>query len=181
MTYGMKDRFLRMAAYNGRANEELYEALSRVTDRARKRDTGSWFGSIHGILNHVVICDINWLRRYRALAPDSTILADPALDPPGLSWDHDLHDDFGRLRDARTAVDVVIRRWFAGFAEQRYGEVFLYRDSKGTSREAAAAEAFDFLFVHQVHHRGQISQILDALGVPNNMADNVGFLARDGG
>jgi uncharacterized damage-inducible protein DinB len=39
-----------------------------------------------------------------------------------------------------------------------------------------AASAFEFLFVHQTHHRGQVSQILDRLGLPNNVADNAAFL-----
>ena len=37
-------------------------------------------------------------------------------------------------------------------------------------------QAFEFLFVHQIHHRGQVSQVLDLLGLPNNFADNVAFL-----
>jgi uncharacterized damage-inducible protein DinB len=39
-----------------------------------------------------------------------------------------------------------------------------------------AGAAFEFLFLHQTHHRGQISQILDAMGLPNNLADNVAYL-----
>jgi len=174
-----KDRFVRLARYNERANREMLEALSLITDKARRRDVGSWFGSIHGILNHVIVSDINWLFRYGALAPDSPVLKDPQLHPASLSWQHDLHDDFEALASHRRAVDGLIRAWFAEFPELRYGELFSYRDSKGAARSAIACDAFDFLFVHQAHHRGQMSQILDTLGVPNNVADNVGFLARD--
>jgi len=39
-----------------------------------------------------------------------------------------------------------------------------------------AGQAFEFLFLHQTHHRGQISQILDTLGLPNNLADNAAYL-----
>ncbi len=165
-----------LADYNRRANREMYDAVSRLTARARKRDVGSWFGSIHGILNHLIVADIYWLRRYRALAPESAVLGDPRLDPPGLTWHQDLHEDFGALRIDREAVDTLIRAWFEEFPESRYAEVFEYEDSRGTRRRAVAAEAFDFLFVHQVHHRGQVSQALDELGVPNDVADNERFL-----
>jgi uncharacterized damage-inducible protein DinB len=174
--YTLQGLFQHLARYNERANGELFEGLAHLTGRARRRDAGSWFGSIHGILNHVMVCDINWLRRYRALWPDSPVLNAPPLNPPHLSWDHDLHDDFGGLREHRGQVDALIRDWFDTFPEQRYGETFPYSDSAGTLRSARAGQAFEFFFLHQTHHRGQISQILDAWGQPNNLADNAAFL-----
>lgn len=141
--------FQNLARYNERANQELFASLAQLTGRARRRDMGSWFGSIHGILNHIIICDINWLRRYRALEPDSPVLNDPALDPPNLAWDRDLHDDFKGLGGHRRQVDTLIRTWFDAFPPARYGEPFQYRDSVGTPRSARAGRAFEFLFLHQ--------------------------------
>ena len=175
--YGAQTVFQNQARYNQRANQELFQHLSALTGRARRRDTGSWFGSIHGILNHVIICDINWLRRFRPLAPDAPMLNAPDLDPPNLSWDHDLHDNFSGLRDHRIRVDQLIRDWFDDFPESGYGDTFEYRDSAGETLTAMAGRAFEFLFSHQIHHRGQISQILDTIGLPNNLADNTAYLA----
>lgn len=175
------ERFLRLARYNRRANREICEAAAGLTDRALRRDVGSWFGSIYGILNHVLVCDIHWMRRFRALDAGSAALNDPCLDPPNLSWEHALHEELCAFREHRDAVDGRIEAWFAQFPQSRYGEPFEYRDSRGSpQRVAAAADAFDFLFVHQTHHRGQLSQILDVLGVPNNPADNLRFLAGGG-
>lgn len=172
--------FQNLARYNEKANREMYTTLALLTDKARKREAGSWFGSLHGILNHLIITDINWLKRYRALAPESPVLKDPQLDPPHLSWDHDLHEDFAGLRGSRTMVDERIRAWFEEFPGSRYDEVFSYRDSAGNIRRARAGAAFEFLFLHQTHHRGQISQILDAAGLPNNFADNAAYLDEPG-
>ena len=47
-------------------------------------------------------------------------------------------------------------------------------------RPAVAGEAFEFLFIHQTHHRGQISQILDEMGLSNNLADNAAYIENDG-
>jgi uncharacterized damage-inducible protein DinB len=176
MTYAPRHTFQNMARYNARANRELFRSLSALTGRARRRDVGSWFKSLHGILNHVLICDINWLKRYRALSPDAPVLNDPQLNPPNLSWDHDLHDDFTGLQTHRTGVDALIRTWFEAFPASRYSAVFTYQDSVGTERTAMAGQAFEFLFLHQTHHRGQISQILDTFGLPNNLADNAAYL-----
>ena len=176
--YSAQTVFQHQARYNQRANAEMFQHLSVLTGRARRRDTGSWFGSIHGILNHLIICDINWLRRFRPLAPDSPVLNNPVLNPTNLSWDHDLHDRFTGLWDHQTQVDLLIRDWFDTFPPARYHEVFEYQDSAGETLTATAGRAFEFLFSHQIHHRGQISQILDTLGLPNNLADNTAYLAQ---
>ena len=176
MVYAAQHIFQNLARYNERANRELFQHLSSLTGRARRRDVGSWFGSIHGMLNHVLICDLNWLKRYRQLSPDSPVLRDPQLEPPNLSWDHDLHKNFTDLQEHRTRLDALIRAWFETFPASRYSEVFSYHDSVGTARTAMAAQAFEFLFLHQTHHRGQISQVLDTFGLPNNLADNVAYL-----
>jgi uncharacterized damage-inducible protein DinB len=176
MAYDIKQSFQNLARYNERVNREMFAVLSVLTGRARKQEAGSWFGSIHGILNHVMICDFNWLKRYRVLAPESPVLTDPRLDPPNLSWEHDLHDNFAGLREDRTIVDERICAWLEEFPAERYDEDFEYQDSVGNLRHATAGAAFEFLFLHQTHHRGQISQILDSMGLAHSFADNAAYL-----
>lgn len=176
MAYQQKDAYLHLARYNERANRELFAVLSTLTDKARRRETGSWFGSLHGVLNHLIVADMYWLNRFKPVRPDSVVLNDPRLFPPELSWQHYLHEDFEGLKLERAFVDGRIIDWFEECPEDHYGIHFEYHDSAGTSRKAVAGTAFGFLFLHQSHHRGQIAQILDALGLPNNIADNVAFL-----
>ena len=177
---GMSDHrktlFAHLGRYNRRANNELLGVVAGLTDRALRRDTGSWFTSIYGILNHIIVADLYWLNRFKPISPDSRVLADPKLSPPNLSWSHDLCEDLAALRQSRGFVDERIIDWFEECPEDRYDARFQYLDSRGTTRDAVAANAFEFLFVHQIHHRGQITQVLDALGVPNNIADNGAFL-----
>jgi len=80
------------------------------------------------------------------------------------------------MQEHRTRLDALIRAWFETFPASRYSEIFPYQDSSGTARTAMAGQAFEFLFLHQAHHRGQISQILDTFGLPNNLADNAAYL-----
>lgn len=180
MTYDLKSSFQHSARCNARANQEMFTVLAKLTGRARWRDVGSWFGSMHGILNHIIVCDINWLRRFRALDPEAAVLNDPCLNPPNLSWERNLHDDFKGLQESRFAVDEKICDWFDAFPAAQYDAVFSYSDSVGTLRKALAGQAFEFLFLHQIHHRGQISQILDTLGLPNNWGDNAAYLEGPG-
>ena len=172
MDYTVNQVFQNLARQNERIDAEMCEVLSLVPDYKLEENAGSHFGSILGILNHIIICDINWLKRYRPLAPDSPVLNHPLLDPPGLSWEHNLHADFSGFRTNRTAIDSLIRKWFDEFSPESYGSTFDYVDSRGKTRHAVAGEAFEFFFLHQTHHRGEVSQILDGFGVENNFMDN---------
>jgi len=176
MTYSSRELYLHLAHYNRRANAELFDALGRLTDRARRRETGSYFGSIHALLNHIIVADMHWLNRFKPVYPESAVLADPLLSPPELSWKQDLRESFDELRQVRTFVDGRIVAWFEECPLDRYGDRFLYTDSAGIERNGLAGQGFEFMFVHQIHHRGQVSQVLDSLGLPNNIADNVAFL-----
>jgi len=176
MKYQSRELYLHLARYNERANDELFEVLSKLTDKARRRDTGSWFGSIHRLANHIIIADLFWLNRFKPIFPESRVLTDPRTFPQDLSWQHDLREEFGELREQRTFVDGRIIAWFEECPEDRYGDQFEYSDSAGNKLGAKAGQAFEFLFVHQIHHRGQLTQILDTIGLPNNIADNRAFL-----
>ena len=51
MAYDIKQSFLNLARYNERVNQEMVAVLAVLTGRARRQEAGSWFGSIHGILD----------------------------------------------------------------------------------------------------------------------------------
>lgn len=176
MSYTTKDAVLHLARYNQRANRELYDALSKLTDKARKRGEATWFGSIHRLLNHLLVGDFYWLQRFKPIHPSSEVIRDSRLWPPELSWKHDLSEDFEELKRQRAFIDERIIDWFEECPEDRYDVAFEYVDSAGAPRTATAGHAFEFLFVHQIHHRGQVAQVLDSLGMPNNLADNGAYL-----
>jgi len=176
MEYTLKDSYIKQASYNAEANKTMFEILSNLTGKARHRDCGSYFGSIWGIIDHIVTAEYIWLDRFKALLPDASIYQDKDIRPDHLSWYDDLCKSFEELKGCSAYIDEKLIQWFREFPEDKYAENFQYQDSSGTMRDAQAGKAFDYLFVHQLHHRGQISQILDVAGLPNNFADNGLFL-----
>jgi uncharacterized damage-inducible protein DinB len=171
-----KDIFLNLAHYNRRVNAEMFQVLALLTDKGRRRETGAWFGSLHKMVNHLIVADLHWLQRFKPVLPESAVLNDPRLSPAGLSWKQDLRENFEELQEERRLVDERLIAWFEECPEDRYGHPFQYTDSAGNLRSAIMGMAFTFLFIHQTHHRGQVAQVLDALGLPNSFADNVAFL-----
>ena len=172
-----KDGFRHAARYNAETNETMYRALGSLAPEELSADRGSYFGSLIGILDHIIVTDIHWLDRFRALSPDAEALADGRLAEFPLTWEP-LSGDFDVLAARRPVVDGLIRDWFGEFPEERYGETFAYQDSRGSMHETRAARAFDFLFFHQAYHRGQVSQIMDRLGIIHSFADNGEYLTK---
>jgi uncharacterized damage-inducible protein DinB len=163
--------FAYLARYNRAANESLIRHLGglSVADLAAPR--GSHFGSIQGILDHIATCDINWLRRFRELFPGDEPLNRPRLAPPGHAWTEFSFPDFAAFRSERALVDAIFEDWVAMADVSRFGEVLSYSDSHGHAKRYYFRDALDHVFNHQTHHRGQLSQILDELGIEHDFSN----------
>ncbi|MGA8932450.1 MAG: DinB family protein, partial [Pseudolabrys sp.] len=93
----MLSRYSMFAGYNAWCNERLYDATSRIDDADYRADRGVFFRSLHGTLNHLLVGDRIWMRRF----------TDQGEVPPGLGAI--LYDDFAQLRSARRTEDDRIR------------------------------------------------------------------------
>ena len=65
----MKTRYTMFAAYNAWANERLYDAAAQLSDADYRADRGAFFKSVHGTLNHLLIGDRIWMRRFTGTEP----------------------------------------------------------------------------------------------------------------
>ena len=82
-----------VCGYNAWCNERLYDAASRVSDADYRADRGAFFKSLHGTLNHLLVGDRIWMRRFTGAGEL----------PPSL--DAILFDGFDALRAARRSED----------------------------------------------------------------------------
>ena len=60
----MKKHFMMFAAYNQWANGRVYDAASLLSDEEYRCDTGAFFKSMMGTLNHIVAGDRIWMKRF---------------------------------------------------------------------------------------------------------------------
>jgi uncharacterized damage-inducible protein DinB len=163
--------FAYLARYNRSANADLVRLLASLPAGELSKPRGSWFGSIQGVLDHVIMCDINWLRRFRELFGADEALNRPRLSPPGHAWTKYEFPDFAEYLRERAAVDAIFEDWLASADTSRFGEALAYSDSHGIPKRYCFREALDHVFNHQTHHRGQLSQILDELGVEHDYSN----------
>jgi uncharacterized damage-inducible protein DinB len=166
--------FAQLASYNRFANEQLIANLASLPEDGLSKPRGSHFGSLQGILDHVISCDINWLRRFRELFGADEPLNRPRLQPSGHAWKNFEFPDFSEYCRERALVDSIFVDWVAMADTSRFGEVLAYRDSHDVALRYYFRDAFDHVFNHQTHHRGQVSQVLDELGVEHDWSNLIG-------
>ena len=148
----MKSRYQMFAGYNAWCNERLYAATATVTDADYRADRGAFFKSLHGTLNHLLVGDRIWMRRFTGAG----------AVPPSL--DAILYDDFERLRAARRSEDTLISRYIARLSDSDLVGTIRYRTFvRPADIEQPLAPAFDHFFNHQTHHRGQAHALLSSI------------------
>lgn len=148
----MKPLFEMMAGYNAWANRRLYDAAGQLPEADYRANKGAFFGSLHGTLNHILVGDQVWMRRFTGEGPAPTQLN--AI----------LHDRFAELRAAREAEDARIVAYVRGLNEDAIAGIIRYRTiSSPADIEQPLAAALPHFFNHQTHHRGQAHCLLTQL------------------
>lgn len=148
----MKSRYLMFAAYNTWANARLYDAAARLSEADYRADRGAFFKSVHGTLNHLLVADRVWMRRFTGTGEV----------PPSL--DAILYDRLDTLRAARNAEDARISGWITSLSEEQIAGRITYRTIVNPKTiEQELAPTLDHFFNHQTHHRGQAHCLLSGL------------------
>ncbi len=145
----MQSHFKMMALYNAWANTRLYDAAAAIGAEAYHASRGAFFGSLHGTLNHILVGDRIWLRRFTGEGET------PA------SLDAILYDDFQGLRAAREKEDARILAYVGGLNEAALGGTIGYRTmTNPVEVTQPLGPALAHFFNHQTHHRGQAHCLL---------------------
>lgn len=165
----MNKTFLMYARYMQDKDLKIYNMLSSLPNAEREMDKGSYYKSLSGIFVHSVKVAGFFLDLFRrALSPESAarklLPAEPAPIPEG-ELSEEMWKNLGGLmkEQDQTFVDfvsalidtemdaAVAPPWLQGKTVPLYFMMHSY-------------------IVHQIHHHGQISQILDEMKIPNDFS-----------
>ncbi|MGZ8287828.1 MAG: DinB family protein [Telluria sp.] len=160
----------RMAEYNEWMNTRLYEAAAGMPEAEIFADKGAFFGSLYGTLNHILLGDLIWLKRFAGHPAGH-----PALDPVRAMPAPTTYDvrtgDFSALRARRVQLDAIIRNWAGQLAEADLAHVLKYSNVKGLTFAREFSGLVMHLFNHQTHHRGQATTLLSQAGIDMGPTD----------
>lgn len=166
----MKRHFMMFAAYNQWANSRIYDAAADLSEDEFSRDTGAFFGSLMGTLNHILVADRIWMKRFTGEGDAHAKL------------DTIIHKTLAPLRATRETEDKRIVDWVESLSDKALAGRFSYMtvtDMRTISQRLSPA--LGHLFNHQTHHRGQAHMILTALGRPSVSLDLIYFQRTEEG
>lgn len=145
----MKDLYVMFAGYNRWANRRIYAAALALPEEAYRAPRGAFFGSLHATLNHLVVTDRIWMRRFTGNGPLHTRL------------DEVVYDDRDALAAARAAEDERIVAYVNSLSEEALAATFSYRTiASPQDITQPLAPALSHFFNHQTHHRGQAHSLV---------------------
>ena len=171
----LADNYRLMAEYNQWMNRKLLDAAGQLTKAELKRDSGAFFHSILGTLNHLMVGDIIWLQRFAGHPAGAALQGIKDLPCP-TTLSQILHDDLSELAPRRRWLDDCITEFCGGLSDADLAYELEYRNTKGVVHNRRFAYLLQHLFNHQTHHRGQLSTLLSQRGVDIGETDLLGVM-----
>jgi uncharacterized damage-inducible protein DinB len=165
----MKPHFAMMAGYNAWCNERVYEVAALLPDADYRADRGAFFKSVHGTLNHILVADRIWMKRFTGEGEAPNRL------------DAILFETFDELRAARQAEDERIVASMGNLSEADLAGSIRYRTIVNPVEiEQPLTPALVHFFNHQTHHRGQVHCLLTGFGLKAPSLDLILFQRQTG-
>ncbi len=158
-------QFKLLADYNQLMNSRLYDATALLPDKKINENKGAFFKSLLGTLNHIMVGDIIWLKRFSNVPSNQQSLRYFSSLQKPTSLDAILFDNFNELRQEREKMDNLIIQWINSLSDKDFEAKVEYRNMKGLSFRKEYSSLIHHLFLHQVHHRGQATTLLSQFGV----------------
>ena len=155
-----------LARYNAWANARLHSACATLSAAELANQRKAFFGSIMGTLNHILLVDILYRDRLKKKPTRFKKLNET------------LHTDLAALTRDQQEQD----RWYidemAKLDPARLSQPFPFYTLPDNQYWSCPLDiCLGNLFQHQIHHRGQVHNMLSEAGVPPPPLDFVNFSA----
>jgi len=170
----MKNLFQALAKYNESVNQSIMELLKPLKKEQVMMETKAYYPSIFATLLHNLIADLNWLRRYRdALKENKALNNGKLLSFEEKSLRLEFESDHTKFFPYRKQVDELMIQFVNDLDESKMHLVIKYKSYKGEEIEKELWKTLLHLFNHQTHHRGQVSVLLDLIGIDHDYSSLV--------
>ncbi len=167
----LKYHFEMLAAYNQLINAKVYAAASRLSAIELCKDRSAFFCSILGTLNHLIVGDTIWLKRFATHPSTSTALNAVADLPSPIGLDQIIFNDLSCLSEHRTWLDQQIINWITQLPSSDLDSFLSYHSTQGIPSQKQYSSLILHFFNHQTHHRGQVSALLSQAGEDIGVTD----------
>lgn len=156
---GLCQYIVRQARNNHWSNHRLHSACARLTDLDYFAKRRSYFGSIHAHLDHIVVVD--WL--YLGRLTGETLLPADLGEP--------MHENLVSLMLDQAKADRALITFCEALTAETLDHEVTFSLLSGARYTETVADVLAHLFQHQIHHRGQVHDMLSATPVPPPQLD----------
>ena len=175
----MKKVFLAFAKANEESNKTIAGILGKLSNDDREKDRKSYYKSLSGLFNHNTGAAVYFLSLFGAAVPGNAE-AQKALAP--LAKMEELK---GKLDEAKwkkavsqsKIADKAVVDFVSALTDADFEAQVAISWYKGKPPSVPLWFMLQQFVAHNIHHRGQISQILDSLKIDNDYSGlNIKFL-----
>ncbi|MDR0590186.1 MAG: damage-inducible protein DinB [Spirochaetaceae bacterium] len=176
----MKAWFVTFAEYTREANRTVYTILDGLPPEEREKERGSYYGSLSGLVLHLLGGTLFFHSLFKDVL-GKECAAVKTLDYPAVSLPK------GKLSEAQwkslgpvfESADAATIEFINTLKDEELNSPVKLTWYGGNPPSVPLFFMLQQITVHGVHHRGQISQILDELKVDNDYSGiNVAFLPK---
>lgn len=160
-----------MAQYNQWMNQSLYSAAAQLSEAKLKEDKQAFFGSVFGTLNHIMVADIIWLKRFAKHPTNHLSLELVRLIETPKALNQILDNSFEKLQQQRLKLDKMIISWCNELTESDLSYPLQYNRMNGEPNLKVYGSLMLHFFNHQTHHRGQLTALLSQEGIDVGVTD----------
>ncbi len=153
--------------YGSWANEQVLDAVSRLTPADFTRDLKSSYGSIRNTLTHLLWGEWIWLQRWKGVSP--TRVFSPA--------------DFPDVESLRERLHIVVDErsaFLRDMTAERLLQVVEYRNVEGEIWSYPLWQQLCHVVNHSTYHRGQVATMLRQLGATPAATDLLVYYDQGG-
>lgn len=162
----LAEHFVAQAENNAWSNLRLYTACAALEPTAYFAKRPCFFGSIHNTLHHLLLVDLRYMERIEGRLPPDALPEDMP------------HGDLAAMTGSRRTADRRLIDLVRGTGQARLQEPVRIVDEAGKSWFDPLHRVLAHLFLHQVHHRGQVHDLLSQTAVAPPQLDEF-FLSQD--
>ena len=168
------------AQYNQAGNKAIYGLLDKMSNDDREKDRGSFYGSLSRLFRHILGGTQFFLGMYKAaLAGNAAAVKAISVieNLPQLPEGELTEAQWKELESVTAAIDAAYVDLAKALTESDLNSQIKINWYGGNPDAVPLSFMLSQLLVHNTHHRGQISQILDSLKIDNDYSGiDVSFL-----
>jgi uncharacterized damage-inducible protein DinB len=176
----MREMYLQFMKYNQAANREVFALLDGLSNDEREAGRGSYYDSLSGLMRHIAGGSHFFAGIFRGGVAANTA-AQKALAPlagqkqmPEGRLSAEQWAELGRTLEA---ADEALVTFAAALTDADMAGPITTEWYGGKPPQVPLSFMLNNFITHGIHHRGQVSQILDSLKIDNNFSGiSVSFL-----